>query len=314
MFWEFSPKAINIRNKAPSANMFAFLLILESRSVVLMIDSVKETLLAAVRQLLRPVVRILLRNGVSFAEYSEISRTVFVEVATRDFRLQGTTRPSQSRVAIVTGLTRKEVSRLSQAIDANGPLSNSNLNRVGRLLAGWHQDPDFTGPYGLPLELELESRAGSSSFRELVRRYSGDMPPKAMLDELNRVGAVTVQASGRIKVLTRSYIPSETDPAGMQFMGVALRDLAETLDYNLNANIEGGYFERRVWSPAGILPSDMTAFDELVTQKGQEFLEMLDNWLTGKESEADQVQPEEKIKVGVGVYLFSDANRTFRED
>lgn len=276
-----------------------------------MVDSIKDTLLGAFRQLLRPLVRILLRHGVSYSEYAEIAKIVFVEVAARDFRL-GRQKSTQSRVAILTGLTRKEVSRITDILQNKDAPSTANLNRVGRVLAGWHQDPDFTGPYGLPLELDFEGR--TQSFTALVRRYSGDMPPRAMLEELERVGAINVMPTGRIKVLTRSYIPSETDPAGMQFMGVALRDLAETLDLNLNRTIEGGFFERRVWSPAGIDPAAMPDFDVLVNEKGQEFLETLDNWLTSKETDAEHLPVDQKIKVGVGVYLFSDANRSFREE
>jgi hypothetical protein len=275
-----------------------------------MVDAVRDALLGAFRQLLRPLVRILLRNGVSYGEYAEMTKIVFVEVAARDFPLENE-KPTQARIAILTGLTRKEVSRISNLIEQKGGPSTANLNRVGRVLAGWHQDPDFTGPYGLPLELGFEGKP--YGFTDLVRRYSGGMPPRAMLEELQRVGAVNVLPAGRIKVLTRSYIPAHTDPAGVQFMGVALRDLAETLDLNLN-NAAAGHFERRVWSPAGIDPTAMPEFDGLVNEKGQEFLETLDNWLTGKETDAEHMPTDQKIRVGVGVFLFSDENRSFREE
>ena len=277
-----------------------------------MVEAVKDTLLNALRQMLRPLVRIILRNGLSYAEYAEMAKTVFVEVAAKDFPL-GDQKPTQSRVAILTGLTRKDVARITDILEQKGGPSTANLNRIGRVLAGWHQDPDFTGPYGLPLELEFDAKE-QPGFRELVRRYSGDMPPRAMLAELQRIGAVNVLPAGRIKVLTRSYIPKQTDPAGLQFMGVALRDLAETLDLNLGHDPDAGHFERRVWTPAGIDPSAMPEFDALVNEKGQEFLELLDNWLTSKETEAEPVPPDQKIHVGVGVYLFSDANRSFREE
>lgn len=276
-----------------------------------MAEQIKDTLLGAFRQLLRPLVRILLRNGISYAEYADTAKTVFVEVAAKDFELEGQPQPD-SRIAILTGLTRKEVARVTAEISAKAQPSTSNLNRVGRVLAGWHQDPDFTGPYGLPLELDIEG--GPNSFTELVGRYSDDMPAKAMLDELHRIGTVTILGGARVRVLTRSYIPDQTDPASAQFMGVALRDLAETLDYNLDAQIEGGYFERRVWTPAGIDPRDMPEFDSLVHEKGQQFLETLDNYLTAKETESEALPPESKIHVGVGIYLFSDAHRQFRDD
>lgn len=236
---------------------------------------------------------------------------VFVEVAREDFPMAGK-KQTHSRIAILTGLTRKEVAKLSERLSQKEGPSTANLNRVGRVLAGWHQDPDFTGPYGLPLELHFD--AGPNSFSELVRRYSGDMPARALLEELKRVEAVTEPVIDKIRVLTRSYIPEEADPASIQFMGVALRDLAETLDYNLaTKKEEGGYFERRVWTPEGISPVDMPRFDTLVNEKGQEFLETLDNWLTTREQDAEKMPPEEKVDVGVGVYLFSDAERKFRE-
>jgi hypothetical protein len=276
-----------------------------------MVESVKTVLLGAVRQMLRPLVRLLLRNGVSFAEYAETAKTVFVEVARRDFRTASDTNSPTSHAALLCGLSEAEIEAVSRAIAESPPASNANLDRIGRVLAGWHQDPDFTGPYGLPLELSL---AGDGyTFSELVNRYCGDVSASGMRDELVRVGAVTILPGDRLRVLTRSYIPGETDPAGLQFMGAALRDLAETLDYNLNPSVEGGYFERRVWTPAGIDQAEMPHFDALVNQRGQEFLETLDNWLTAKETEAEQVPETERIRVGVGIYMFSNAERSFRE-
>lgn len=273
-----------------------------------MTDKVKETLLGSFRQLLRPLIRILLRNGVSYGEYAETAKKVFVEVATKDL-ISAKEKPTSSRVAILTGLTRSEVERITQDIAYSRTPSTANLNRIGRMLAGWHQDPEFTGPYGLPLELAINS--SGTCFQTLNQRYGGEVSAEEMLEELERIGAVIVVASNRVRVLTRSYIPAEADPAAMQFMGVALRDLAETLDYNLNPNIEGGFFERRVWTPLGIDPVDIPEFDKLVQKLGQQFLEALDNHLSTKETDAEAMSPTEKVRVGVGVYMFSDANRHF---
>ena len=151
-----------------------------------MTDPVRLGLLSAYRKLMQPLVRILVRNGVSFGELGEVLKNVFVEVAERDFDVPGR-RTSQSRVAILTGLTRKEVAKQKAILDSGGDWNVvTNLNRVTRVLVGWHTDPDFTGPYGMPLELPFESSV-ARSFTDLVRRHSGDMAPRAMLDELLRV-------------------------------------------------------------------------------------------------------------------------------
>ncbi len=278
-----------------------------------MADQIKDVVLTAFRQLLRPLVRILLRHSVSFNEFTATLKLVFIEVASKDFAIGGS-KPSVSRVSLLTGLSPDEIETAATAGQAARAPSTANLNRIGGVLAGWHQDPEFTGPYGLPLELTIEGRE-SGSFHSLVSRYAGTgISHEALLEELIHVGVVMVVGGSRARVLQRAYIPSEADPASIQFMGLALRDLAETLDYNLNRQMEGGYFERRVWSPAGISPMAMPEFDALVHQKGQQFLELLDNHLTSQETEAEHMPAGEKIHVGVGVFLFSDANRSFRDE
>lgn len=276
-----------------------------------MTDHLKDTLLGAFRHLMRPLIRILLRNGVSYSEYAESAKSVFVEVASRDRDLVDAP-VTPSKIAILTGLTRAEVERLSDDLRNKRAPSTTTLDRIGRILAGWHQDPELTGPYGLPLELSLTGT--EPSFDLLIRRYGAETSSEVALNELLRIGAAIVVSSSRVRVLKRAYIPEESDPAIVQFMGIALRDLAETLDYNLNPKAEGGFFERRVWTPMGISPADVPAFDSFVNAKGQQFLETLDNYLTSKESDAEKLPANEKVHVGVGVYLFSDACRLFRDE
>jgi hypothetical protein len=281
-------------------------------SVWIVVARIKDTLLGAFRQLLRPLVRTLLRHGVSYSEFSDTSKAVFIEVAEADFISSPRLPDSSAQLSLLTGLTRAEVDEVRENLARGGRPSTANLNRIGRILAGWHQDPDFTGPYGLPLEL---SRFGpGNSFEELVRRYGDGASTASSLAELQQVGVVAEGKAGRIRVLTRAYIPTQEDPAGFQFFGVALRDLAETLDFNLKSDSDSGYFERRVWTPAGVLMTDLPEFDALVYKRGQQFLETLDNYLTAKETEAALVPPDQKIKVGVGVYMFSDAHRSTKDD
>ncbi len=268
-----------------------------------MTETIKEAVITAFRRVMTPLVRILLRHGISFGEFAEIVKCVYVDIAQREFTLPAG-RQSQSRIAIITGLTRKEVARLVDVLGSDSLASASNLNRVGRVLSGWHQDPDFTGPYGIPHELAFDAPYNRRSFVELVRRYSGDMPPRAMLDELIRVGAALQLPSGQIRATARLYIPAKTDPALLDFMAVALTDLAETLDHNLEAPPEDKLFERRVWTPAGIPTEMVQDFRFLAAEKGQQFLEYLDDWLSTRETAAVKAKIKNRTRVGVAVYMF----------
>jgi hypothetical protein len=268
-----------------------------------MSENFKATLLSAFRPLMRPLIRILVRNGVSFGEFSELLKAVFVESA-QDVLQVPDSKQSVSRIAITTGLTRLEVSRLLTQTEEDAEALAGRLSRVGRLLTGWHQDPDFTGPYGIPYEVQFQTAPGRRSFSELVRRYTSDVPADAMLEELKRIGAVLDLGNGYYRVLIRSYIPAAADPAKFHAMSVAFTDLAKTLDQNLRPDEDHKLFERRVWAPNGVTSADALDFDHYVKDRGQQFLESLDDWLSTRETEAMRSGAENKVKLGVAMYMF----------
>ena len=269
-----------------------------------MTNSVKPGLLSAFRVLLRPLVRILLRHGISFAEFSAIVKAVYVEVAVTDFKVVGK-RGTKSRIAVISGLTRKEVSRVIEIAGAEQEGTRSNLNRVARVLAGWHTDPDFTGPYGMPLEVRYEDEGISAvSFSKLVRRYSGDMSPRSMLDELMRVGAVVETDAGWLKVLRRVYEPQSLAQDSFERVGEVVKNFVDTIDFNLQKEKSGvSRFERIVYSTEGIRNEDMPKFDEFVNTRCQALLEEIDNWI----AQLDTPGKGERVKVthsGVGIYHY----------
>lgn len=266
-------------------------------------DSVKTGLLAAFAKLLRPLVRILLRQGITYDELSEVIKTVFVRIAAEGFKVPGK-KMSQSRIAIVTGLTRKEVHRLVELDAKRGVPVKSSLSRIGRVLFGWFTDPEFTGPYGMPLEVRYDSDIEKdSTFVRLVQRYSGDMTPRAMLDELLRVGAVVETDYNWFKVLRREYVPASFAPDFLERVGVGIHDFVHTIEANLEKEGPGkGRFERTVKRDGGIRVQDLPIFDQFVRTKCQFLLEEIDNWLSKLPSGGSN--NEEMVEVGVGIYQF----------
>lgn len=274
-----------------------------------MSDSVRKGLLGAYRRLMQPLVRILIRNGVSYAEFAEVLKNVFVEVAERDFGIPYR-KTSQSRIAILTGFTRKEVAKQKAILDTGDFDVAGNLNRVTRVLVGWHTDPEYTGPYGLPVELPFDAENGVS-FCALVRRYSGDMGARAMLDELLRVGAVEQIPSGTYKVLERAYIPQNLHPDQLQRLGEVISHFVETVEYNIARTDRGtGRFERVVYADSGLDARLLPAFQRLLQLKAQQLLVELDNWLSSHESEptaaSSPLKRPKRIKTGVGIYHYID--------
>jgi hypothetical protein len=269
-----------------------------------MSDSVKTGLLAAYSKLLRPLIRILLRYGVSYAEFSEVVKTGFVTVAAQEFRVPGK-KMSKARIAIVTGLTRKEVQRLSSADQEERFTLKTNLSRITRVLSGWHTDPDFTGPYGMPLEVRYDSDIPNDcTFVRLVQQYSGDMTPRAMLDELLRVKAVVETDQNWFKVLRREYVPEALAPDFLARLGRGVHDFVHTLEENmLKPSTRVGRFERTVRPDAGLDARNLDAFDSFVRERCQGLLEEIDNWLS-KFDPPDPKKGDKVIQTGVGIYHF----------
>jgi hypothetical protein len=213
---------------------------------------------------------------------------------------------NQSRVAILTGLTRKEVKNvIDRAMTATS--HGKQFSRPSRVLVGWHSDPKYTGPYGVPLEIPYESSdKDQPSFKELVRAYSGDMAPLQMLKELIRVGAVMQLENGNYKVLRRNFEPERLSPELLERFGDVAHNFFSTAAANIEKREQGaGFFERVVYAEEPITTEMISQFDAYVKTRGQEFLEELDNWFVRKQEKINKSQ--ERFDTGFGMFHYVES-------
>jgi hypothetical protein len=276
-----------------------------------MSENVKKPLLAACRHLLHPLVRTLLRHGVGYGEFSDAVRGAYIDIARADLVPPG--RPhTDSRLAILTGITKEEVHRV-RAMDEKDD-SEVGLNRIARVLQGWSQDPEYLGPYGLPLEIPLYG--DGISFEQLVKSYADDVTPRALLDELLRVNAALETDDGYVRLLNRTYLPTPLDPVGLERLGNVVNYFIDTVDFNLQKKKQGeGRFERYAITMEGLSATGFQAFDSLIREKGQELLEILDDWLGQNEIKGGhKLPPSDSIRTGVGIFHFVEKNPVINEE
>ncbi len=261
-----------------------------------------QALEKAVATLLRPLFRLLLRQSMSFLAFEEIAKRVFVDVAMKDFAIEGK-QPSISRAAILSGLTRKEVSRLLALSGPGATAEGERYNRAARVLTGWLRDAEFTDVNGMP---RLLPEDGPGGFGELVRRHSGDVPARAVLDELVRVGAVLRRPEGRVELLARAYVPAASVADKLDILGHDVADLIATIDHNIAPGGEPPRFQRKVMyhrMPAATLP----AFRRLSAMQAQALLERMDRWLMEHDTGQPEGQPDAPpARVGLGIYYFEE--------
>lgn len=156
-----------------------------------------------------PLARLLLAMGISHREFSEVIKRAYVESASVDFGSRGKY-TNTSRVAVMTGLTRKEVRRLKETLGQPSPFQALKYGPAQSIIDGWRSDPDMLEESGVPRILPPgEEGAG---FTDLVKRYGGDLPPGAVATELKRTGVVVETASGELKLQGSVYPPRSLEP------------------------------------------------------------------------------------------------------
>lgn len=259
----------------------------------------KATMLTACRTMLRPIVRLLLKNGVVWKEFADLSRSVYVEVAGTEYGIGG--RPTNSsRVSILTGLTRREVKKQRDLLAAKATPASTKTSNAMRLLSGWYQDPAFVDETGAPMLLARDG--DENSFSALHRRYGGDIPAGAMLKELIQAGAVEEREDG-LHAVSRYYMPDPLDPEAVLRTGDVVGDLGRTVGWNLARSTgEPSRFEGRATDPE--IPSQhLPAFRSFLEEKGQAFLECVDRWLHEHRTGAGEPADGEATRMGVGVYM-----------
>ena len=267
--------------------------------------NVTKAIAAAITKLLRPLVMFLLRNGVPYQTFADIAKRVYVDLATDKFDIPGR-KQSKSRVAILTGLSRREVLRVKRLPAQDDLAALDRINRAARVISGWVRDKRFSDESGQPADLPFEG--GDNCFRKLVKAYSGDAPVRAVLDELMRVGVVERTPDGRIHLLERGYIPRAGEIDKIGILGTDTADLIATIDHNIHQS-GNPFFQRKV--SYDNLPSEaLPELKKLAREQSQALLEHLDRWLSERDRDVNpRVPGTGRMRAGVGIYYFQEDSK-----
>lgn len=236
-------------------------------------------------------------------EFVELSKEVYVDVARREYGLRH--RPTNiARTALLTGLDRKEISRIKGRLSSGRPASEvaHRQDRISRVLSGWHQDRDFLDEHAQPRVIPVTG--ATLSFEELARRYGGDVPPITILRELRRVEAVSV-VNEQVAVLRRNYRLDTADPQALVRAGSVLADIGATVTHNLYRDPDTlSRFEARA-SNTNIPASAVADYRRFIYTESQAFLEKVDAWLTDHEAPGTSdgtSDGDARVRLGVGMY------------
>jgi hypothetical protein len=271
-------------------------------------DNVKTALSISLLRLLRPLVRIMLREGLTYSHFAAIAQMAFVESAAKDFVGKGM-KSSSSSVCALTGMTLQEVRNVlieQERFDSSELLEVSNP--FARVLHGWHNDRDYVGPYGFPVDLPFEG--SPLSFTILTNRHAAGVSPHAVLEELRRVAAVTEVGVNIWKPLKQEYIEPSLSPENLGRMASLVESLLSTLENNTRAKRDGtDLFERTMVVDAPLTAAQLLELQGYLQVVAGQFLQRVDTFAAVDLQEKMGAKPGEiaEIRAGLQCYLFVES-------
>ena len=267
-------------------------------------DDIQRQVLGALLLVLRPIARALLRSGIGYREFAEISKSAFVDVAGKDYGLRG--RPTNiSRVAVMTGLTRKEVRRIRDKSEVGDETGLVRLTPMGQVMHRWYTEQEFLAENGKPKVLDFDGE--STSFSSLVKLYGGDIPPGAMRTELKRIGAVRELDSGQLEALKRSVIGMEEHEKLISGLAHVLYPAALTMAHNTDTKSVAESWVHLSASTNSVRSDDLGRIRRVSSDRAAAFIESVDDFLAAYETLYDSdAKDESERAVGIGVFYFEE--------
>ena len=182
--------------------------------------------LKALERILAPLAKLLLSQGISHGQVSEMLKVAMVREALR--RASGPSvnddspikEPTDSRLSIATGIHRKDVKRLRSETSSSAIGSEGNIASqvIARWLALGNPPPLLTRQ---PI---AKGRSKLAGFDALVQSISTDIRPRAVLDELLSRGVVSENSDGRLMIHADRLVMNQDEAALADYLGMNLRD------------------------------------------------------------------------------------------
>lgn len=267
-------------------------------------ENLQKRLMQCIAHSMRPIARMLLRSGIGYPQFAELAKLAFLTEAQAEKDSRGRS-TNLSRVAIKTGLSRKEVARLSRRQSDNAE-SSSALRMVDyqslhaeRVLQLWHSDARFVDKRGAPRELPFAD--GDVSFSTLVRGAGGDLPAGAVRAELLAAGAVVESEEGALRPVKRHFVPADVGEELLVGFTHMIIPVLEGVARNTDERCSTPFIQRLVYSDR-LSPDAAPLFRRVAREQVTGFVQSVDDWLSA--NEVSEPEDRRRCRYGIGVFYY----------
>jgi hypothetical protein len=242
----------------------------------------------------------MIDGGLTFPWLVSLLRMIYVEVAEAEFGIDGKP-PTQSRVAVLTGVHRKEIKRLTTNDRADNA-APANLSLSARVIAVWCSDPDYLDDDGHPLPLPRTAAYGKPSLERLVAAVSQDVRARSLLEEWLRLGVVDLEGD-QVRLQQAGLVPSKGYEEKAYYFGRNIRDHIAAGAHNLES-LEPAFLDRAV-SYSGLSRQSLDELQALCKQRGEALLLEI-NRQARQLAERDGAAGQPDGRMIFGAYFFAE--------
>jgi hypothetical protein len=264
-------------------------------------------LLAVSRRLLRPLVRLMIQNGVTLPILNEMLRGLFVEVTAHEILTDPKAR-TDSRISLSTGIHRKEVRRLRD-LPLDRPEVPDVVTVSSQIIARWLASEPYVGADGhsLPLPRGTAAEPVAPSFESLVQSVTSDIRARAVLDDWLSKGIVSIDAADRIVLNADAFIPRPGAAEQLFYFGRNLHDHVAAAAANISAAEKAPFLDRSVHYD-GMTAAQADELEAFARDAASKLLLEVNRRAASMVEASTGGAPADR-RVNFGVYVFSDEDR-----
>ncbi len=263
-------------------------------------------LLKAACRLMRPLIGLMMRSGITFPVLSDTLRALFVDVAINDILTDPKAR-TDSRISLLTGVHRKEIRRLRE-LPADSATVPEVVTLMGQIVARWVSSAPYTDAEGHPRPLDRGgSPAGGQDgdFDALVESITTDVRPRAVLDDLLAHGVVYMDSDDRVQLNTSAFIPRPGGEAQLFYFSRNLHDHIAAAVANIGAADVPPFLDRSVHYDRHS-PDQAKALEEYARTAALKVLLDVNRRAIDIAGLGPGEAAPDRRRVNFGVYLFDD--------
>jgi hypothetical protein len=264
-------------------------------------NKTQAALVKAVIMLCSPLIRLLIEKGITFPQFRELMKELYVQVADEKFSLDDK-KPSDSRIFVLTGVHRKDIKRIRQKTVQEGEQVVSSASLSGEIVARWSSMPEFIDDKGKPRQLLRTGSKDEPGFEQLVSSVNKDVRPKVILEEWLRLNIVRIKDDHVI--LNRSaFVTNKEFKEMAYYLGHNVHDHIASCVNNITIE-QDPMLERSVYY-ASLTEDSVNKLNAMADKKGNDLLQQL-NKQAIKFYDADKDKNDAVYRIRLGVYWYQE--------